>query len=126
MSRLLRGVEDLDTRAPEQARMPNLHPVTFKNFLVEHGRMTGDKPRTLLHFIRVRAEPMRFLEMLRRAFEGRLAPKISYDDQVVLGCYSELGEQNAFSVVWDGELTDGTLGWIKRKVQDLDDALNRR
>lgn len=121
--KLTESVEELDTRPKMSAPVGQLHTVTYRNFLVEHGRMTGEG-KTIIHFVRVRAEPGRFMELLHRFFNGRVPPKISNDSQVILGGYQELGVQDAYSMVWETPLSDGMLGWIKRRVEELDRALD--
>lgn len=113
----------LDQKPPEKPQVARLHSKRYKNFLVEHGRMIGER-MTVLHFALVKMEPGRFLELLKRTFDCRTPPAVSYDSQVILGGYQELGVQDAFSVRWSEDLSDGMLGWIDRKVQELDRALS--
>lgn len=118
-------VEALDKKAPAKPKFEKLHPVQFRNFFLEHGRMAGEQ-RTILHFIQVREEPDKFLERLRRVFEGRIKPKVSYDNDVMLGGYQDMGIQDSFSVVWEEELSDGMLGWIRNKIQQMDKDMDSK
>ena len=112
-------VEELDKKPPARPQMGKLHTNTYKNFMTESGRMVGEN-KTVVHFIQVRCEPNRFLQMLRDKFQGRVPCKVSYDRDVILGGYQEMGKQNSFSVVWFDSLSDGMLGWVDRRVHELD------
>ena len=123
MSRFIKTVEEFDKKPPTTPTIGKLHPIRYRNFLVEHGRMVGEN-KTILHFAQVRMEPNLFMEILRKTFEGRYIPKISYNSNVILGGYAELDEQDSFAVVWEESLSDGMLGWIKNKVKELDEKLS--
>lgn len=124
MSRLQQTVEGLDkVPAYKKPDISKLHAFPYKNFLVEHGRMVGEK-KTVLHFAQVRCKADVFLELLRKTFQGRVMPKIALDSQVILGSYQDLGVQDAFSVIWEEDLSDGMLGWISGKVRQLDKELD--
>lgn len=123
--RLQRATEQLDKVPGTAPIVARLHTKAYTNFLVEHGRMVGER-KTIIKFVQVRCEPALFLELLKRAFEGRHMPKIALDEGFILPGYERMGVQDAFSVVWEGDLSDGMLGWINSKVRQLDEQLGRR
>lgn len=123
--KLERAADRLDKLPGTAPAVARLYTKAYTNFLVEHGHMTGEK-KTIIHFAQVRCEPARFLELLRRTFEGRHMPAISLDEGFILAGYEQLGVQDAFCVVWEGDISQGMLGWISSKVRGLDNLLGPR
>lgn len=119
--------EEIQDSSREAAQV-HMHPFKMKNFRGEHGRWRGDQGKVLINIFDIPMRAELAQDLMVRVFQNREHPcEITYEPDVLMGGKTQAGKvpEGSHSLLWREDLSDSMIGWIRRKVQQLDDRISQ-